>query len=103
MNIEDIVAERVLTARDTVANETNCTLRFARPVAAPNKGWMCQFEISGLGDTSPYAAHGLDSLQALLLAVEMARAQVTHRAAAQNMTVSWMTLPDIGLSLRANP
>jgi hypothetical protein len=48
-------------------------VRFDRPRRSPPRAWVCAFEIAGLGGRKRYRAFGADGVQALLLAIELAR------------------------------
>lgn len=67
---------RVIASR--VLNETGGSLReievsWEKPQRKPRGNWECRFLTKGLGEPQIHSIGGADSLQALLLAVEMAR------------------------------
>jgi hypothetical protein len=71
--IESPIAQRVLK----VVNEPGRTIvvLIAQPELDPDSAgdWICRFYIDGIDDGGPYIAHGADSLQSLLLAMEDVR------------------------------
>jgi hypothetical protein len=73
---EKSAPSRVIASR--VLNEIGGSLReivvsFEEPQRDPRGDWRCRFLIKGLGKPQIHSAGGVDSLQALLLAVEGAR------------------------------
>jgi len=52
------------------------TVRIGRPRRHGRGEWVCPFEVVGLGGRRSGAGHGVDSVQALIQAVEGARTQV---------------------------
>lgn len=69
-----VVAEREVTFEPHEAGGEPVSVRFrlGRPVRG-TEDWLCPFEVSGLGEDHLDAAHGADSVQALLLALAKLR------------------------------
>jgi hypothetical protein len=93
-----LMAERRLSLRGDDGSEREVIVRLGRPEPDPTPGgaWRCRMEILGLpsGDLSR-DVHGEDSLQALILALELAHIDLTHLPAATSLT--WSGDPDLGL------
>jgi hypothetical protein len=64
-----VIANRTLTLRDG-GREIEIPIRIHAP-AQDGAGWSCRFEIDWPEGTQAMAAAGLDSIQALQLALEM--------------------------------
>jgi hypothetical protein len=75
--------------------EAGAVLRIGKPAEHPEGDWYCPFQISGLGDETVYEACGVDSLQALSMCLQMARAQLeSYRRSAR---ITWLGGDDLGL------
>jgi hypothetical protein len=72
----DVIASRRLTMRGRQIRQL--TVRFERPRRS-GRDWVCWFELRGLGQRTFHRSYGVDSLQALTLAVEHARSLLEHR------------------------
>jgi len=53
------------------------TLRISKPKKDRHGDWKCDFQIQGLGDDEIKAAHGIDSMQAITVAIQAIRAFLT--------------------------
>lgn len=71
---EHVIAERELGFEPLDGSHSTQRVRFRlyRPLRGP-ADWYCPFEVVGLGDSRVEAAHGADSVQALLLALAKLR------------------------------
>jgi hypothetical protein len=80
---------------DVDGREGAAVLRIGRPAEHPEGDWYCPFQISGLRDETVYEACGVDSLQALSMCLQMARAQLeTQRWSAR---ITWLGGDDLGI------
>lgn len=75
--------------------EGAAVLRVGRPVEHPDGDWVCPFQIAGLGDDQVYEAAGIDSLQALTMALQMARSRLESYRRSQRIT--WLDADDLGI------
>jgi Domain of unknown function (DUF6968) len=66
--IDPVIARRELKSRIDEGRVAVVTI--GRPRKAKTGEWICPFRIEGLGKPQLAAAHGEDSLQALLMAIE---------------------------------
>jgi hypothetical protein len=96
---KDIIAERVLE-RPTPRGTRLMAIRIARPEEDPKDAtvWMCTVEFRGLPGRAKVlrSAHGVDQLQALLLAINLIEHEVQALREAGHV-VNWMGEPDLGL------
>jgi hypothetical protein len=94
--LTDVLAERRLEAIGADGSRTAVTLSIGRPFPDPLPGgdWCCCFRVSGLGDGGVRAAFGVDSLQALLLAIYRIQLEL---AAADGVRLEWLGMADLGL------
>ena len=72
-DLDDVIAERTLALR-TAGAEADVRVRLGRPrpdPASAHGDWLCPVEIHGPARRRGLVAHGVDSFQALLLAVQM--------------------------------
>ncbi len=96
--LTDVIAERKLEAHDSGSNLLSVTVRVGRPERDPAGGWICPHQILGLGDEMVYGAAGVDSLQALLLAIKMARIHLQTRKD-QSLRLDFAGMQDWGMSI----
>lgn len=68
---------------------------------APYGNRYCPWQLVASQGTREFYAGGVDSLQALLLAVSMARDILKHDVNWQG-TLTWLTTENLGLELRAD-
>jgi hypothetical protein len=66
------------------------------PDPEPDGDWRCRVMIEGLGPRVDQHAYGVDAVQALALALEMARAHL-QPSSAQPARVRWLGQTDLGL------
>jgi hypothetical protein len=74
------LADVIVSRRLTLAGrpQRHLTVRFERPRRS-GPDWVCWFELKGFGEQRLHRAFGVDTLQALTLAIEGARVQLEHR------------------------
>lgn len=97
-----VVAERHLEAVDPDGNRTTLTVRIGTPARDPEPGgdWYCCFHVTGLGEEQVRPSFGVDSLQALLLAIYGAKINLEERAADAGLRLDWLGQPGyLGLSV----
>jgi hypothetical protein len=68
--LQDVILSRRLLVSGRP--KRHLTVRFERP-RRWRRNWACRFEFRGLGKRELHQAYGVDSVQALTLAIEMAR------------------------------
>lgn len=93
-----LIAERRLSLRGEDGSECEILVRLGRPErdATPGGAWRCPMEILGWpgGDLRRYA-HGEDSLQALVLALELVHVDLAHPPSGSTLT--WSGDTDLSL------
>jgi len=82
-----IIASRTLREADGA----RVTVQFGRPRRS-DKDWLCPFRIVGLSNDVVHRAYGVDSLQALQLAIDAARAMVRSCG----RPLDWLGQSDLG-------
>lgn len=92
-------AERHLEAVDVEGRPATVTIRVEAPHQTPESGedWVCGHQLLGVGDDATYFATGVDSLQALLLSLEMMRLRLTAVQRARSLSLFWLDQADLGL------
>lgn len=79
--MNQVVAERELVAEPSEGARFTLVVRIGIPQLGPHDSWVCAASIDGLSHR-PLEANGMDSMQALLLAIRNVRGQlkrfVTH-------------------------
>jgi hypothetical protein len=75
----DVIAERRLTFKADAGWSREVDVRIGRPIPDPSQpggGWVCTYQILGLGHDRVMGIFGADSVQALLLAVHTIPAEL---------------------------
>jgi Domain of unknown function (DUF6968) len=91
----EVIAERVLQATKNRKSFV-ATVRLGRPVKsmdAPDH--RCPYQITGIGDDVVRSASGEDSMQALVLAIQMVGAELHLRY--KGFRFTWLGNSDLGL------
>ncbi len=85
----EIIAERDLTSEDDPS--ISVKVRIAKPARDLEGVWSCVIQISGVDGLRPeLEAYGEDSVQALLLGVDMARAYLSFTRAEGIPRLTWL-------------
>jgi len=95
--IGDVIAERKFEFTSKAAAQCSVRVRFGRPVQgrkAVDEPWWCPVQVRGAGLDLFEAIPGVDSLQALILALETANELLLSQAARARGTVSWLGAPE---------
>lgn len=81
-SIGDVIAEREVTLTRPSGRKARLRVRFGRPVrrdkASADDPWWCPVEVNGAGLDSFRPVAGSDSLQALVLALELVAEVLPH-------------------------
>lgn len=90
MNImSSAISTPVVERRLSVIDDPHRVLvvRIGRPVPDPDPGgnWRCPYQIDGIDDASVQHAHGIDALQALIMAIEATRVKL----GSSGLELSW--------------
>lgn len=72
-------------------------LEVGAPMRHPKGDWTCAFRIVGIDNDSVYTTAGADSLQALIMAMEMARLHLEAHSLESRLT--WLGQPVTGLGV----
>lgn len=94
--INSVIAKRTLQAKDGREIE----IIFGMPEKFPDDDdFYCPFQIFGLGDEKVRYAGGVDSMQALILALKKLSYYVTSLDEVKNGEIQWLdgSNPDLGL------
>ena len=98
MELGEIIAERQIEGVAPDGAKVEVVIRFGAPRPDPlssNGDWVCPHQIVGLGGEETGAAHGVDSLQALLLSVYAVRIKLAE----SDVTLDWLGMPELGLTV----
>jgi hypothetical protein len=102
--LTDVVVSRTVEAVRPDGSRTEVEISIGRPFPDPLPGgdWCCTFRITGLGDDTVRAAFGVDTLQALLLALYKVRLELAERAETASVRLEWLGRSDLGLEPEPN-
>ena len=81
----------VVASRTLQRGAADVVVRLGQPRRS-GKDWLCAYQIRGLADDAVKRVYGVDSMQALQLALEVIRATLL----AQDDALAWLDLPDVG-------
>ena len=85
----DVVAERVLemeAEENGASHKGPLVVTFGRPVLLEGKGWACPFRMSAMGRVHVSPARGVDAVDALQAAFDMAHKQLTGMSRMHTIT-----------------
>jgi hypothetical protein len=93
----EVIAEReVVFTRDTGQTET-FKIRIGKPVVGDSpEEWRCPYQIEGLGRTKTLAMSGVDSVQALVLTLQVILPELDHIAKREHGKFAWLEDPNSG-------
>ena len=99
--LSEVIAEREFETydRDGQLGHT-ILLRVSKPqiISEENhKSWYCFYQIIGIGDEEGYEGRGGDSMQALMLSLRRAQAQLKFYAKHNHMKIKWFGQDDLDL------
>jgi hypothetical protein len=84
--ISNPVAERHFKVAENPDRIIVVSIGIPTPDPDPAGDWRCAFHVEGIESGGPFDAHGVDALQAMLLAIEASRTVLD----ASGLTLSWM-------------
>ncbi|MDI7182678.1 DUF6968 family protein [Leptospira santarosai] len=95
-----VIAERKLSLKVGRKKQT-VLIRIGKPKISndPKMDWYCPFQISKIGLDTIKAAHGIDSIQALLLAMKMIEAILVHFQKSNPGKLTWLNQEYLGFPL----
>lgn len=94
-----VIAERTFVATGSIArgsgrNKARVSVRFGQPVleqgASKHDPWWCPVEVKGAGLDSFQSIAGVDSLQALILALEFVTRVLPQEAEKKGLRIEWL-------------
>ncbi|MGI8553491.1 MAG: DUF6968 family protein [Dehalococcoidia bacterium] len=96
-----LVATREMEWKQADGTISSIVVTIGHPLAThdPDHGageWSCTFRILGLGDDQTYTAFGIDSVQALYLALKTAGTLIMSSKAGRSMELDWSELDNCG-------
>jgi hypothetical protein len=102
MNVPDlgtVIVERYFEAKDEAGDEKEVILRIGMPVRSsqPGEDWCCPYQIDGIEESRVRVAFGIDSLQAFLLALEKAKAELGYIQRVSHLRVTWLEQDEWGM------
>lgn len=90
---EHVMAERLLRFEDPVSGPRTVRILLGKPPRSAEEEYRCETQIFGLGDEKARPIYGVDSMQAVQLALRFISEMLDkHRA---NLT--WLGSQDIGI------
>jgi hypothetical protein len=93
MSAEHVMAERLLRFEDPSSSPKTVRVLVGKPVKSGETEYLCETQILGLGDDKARPIYGIDSMQALQLALRFISEMLDHYRA--NLT--WLGSRDIGI------
>ena len=93
----ETVAERLLELVSKDGSVEVVMVRVGKPQRTVDDNWACTYQIMGETIERSGAIYGEDSMQALLLALPIIRAELEAEAATSGRSLAWIGEKDIGL------
>lgn len=90
-DLGQVIAERELQRK---AGGEPVIVRIGLPVEDSECDWYCPVRITGAGDDTTYKAFGVDSVQALMLGLQMVGARLGSYQREHGLT--WLEMDDLG-------
>ena len=91
------IAERPVTFRRSDGSTESVTVRVGRPIPGECSGeWTCPYEIAGFGRSKLMAMSGVDSMQALLLSLQVILAELENIAKREGAKFEWLGVDGAG-------
>jgi hypothetical protein len=95
-DLGEVIAEREFDSLSEGGPPVVGRLGKPRPDTRDGGDWQCSYQVLGTGDDTASTAYGVDSLQALMLAIDKLRADLTWRARQREEGFSWFGQPGLG-------
>jgi hypothetical protein len=93
--------ERVFASIDSNGKSQSVSLKVWKPYAVPgtvdNPTWRCPFQITGLGSDTVKEIPGIDTLDALLMALRMAEARIISDSQTYGKRIFWQNEEELGM------
>lgn len=93
-SIGDVIAERQFVLTRPSGRKTRIRVRFGKPIrgkgASRSGPWWCPVEVKGAGLDSFRPVAGIDSLQALILALELASNVLPDEVERAGFRIEWL-------------
>lgn len=104
VRLGEVIAERRLEWAGG-GPEDGVVVRIGRPVPDPEPGsdWLCPVQIVGMHGDAVRAAHGVDAVQALVLALWMIDVDLRALQKDAGRALLWLEQDDLGFLLRPPP
>ncbi len=93
-----IIAERHFESRNEAGEEHEIIVRIGIPVhdPCPDGDWYCPYQITGFPNSRVSVAFGIDSLQALLLALGKVHADLVFCQRVNRLHLTWLEQDNLG-------
>jgi uncharacterized protein DUF6968 len=88
----EVIARRELAALGRDGERRSVEVRLGKPIPSDRGGgeWACEVQIVGLGSERIKEAFGVDSVQAIQLALRLATIDLHSLAAAHALRLEWL-------------
>jgi hypothetical protein len=94
VSVGDVIAEREFALTSSSGRKARIRIRFGKPIkgerASWRDPWWCPVEVKGAGLDSFRPVAGIDSLQALILALELASTVLPDEVEAAGFRIEWL-------------
>lgn len=88
--VKEVLASRELVFRGDDGIELDCTVTIGQPFERAEHEWVCPYEISLGNDRKTFGIYGVDSMQAVALALKTLDVEIEIRAREVRMTPTWL-------------
>ena len=88
--VREVLAEREIMFRGEDGTELPCKVRIGRPELRSEHDWVCPYDVSVGNSRKSFGIYGVDSIQAVVLALKTLDVEIEARAKELDMKPTWL-------------
>ncbi len=88
--VSEGLAKREIVFRGDDGTELPCTVTIGRPEERSDRDWVCPYEVSVGNSRKSFGIYGVDSIQALVLALKTLDVEIEVRGKELDMKPTWL-------------
>jgi len=88
--VQVVLAEREIVFRSEDGTELPCRVRIGSPELRSQRDWVCPYDVSVGNSRKSFGIYGVDSIQALVLALRTVDVEIEVRARKLGMKPTWL-------------
>lgn len=88
--VREVLAKREIVFRSDDGTELPCTVTIGHPEERSDHDWVCPYEVAVGNDRKSFGIYGVDSIQAVVLALKTLDVEIEARAKELGMKPTWL-------------